>query len=900
MPDWKAEIRRRLQNSQLAPARESAIVEELSQYLDDHYAELLAGGVTEAEACRQALTELHGSELLADELQRAERQVTPEPIAEGTNWRTNMIAALWQDLRFGARVLMKQPGFALIAIITLSLGIGANTAIFSVVNALLLRPLPYAEPERLVLLSEKSREGARLDASYPNYADWRTQAQSFEGMAVAWPRTFTLTGADKATRAPGYTVNWNFFQLLGVQPRLGRLFTETDDRYGAARAVIVSHGFWQGRMGADANAVGKTVRMINETYTVVGVLPPGFEYFGPADVYTPLGLDLAPDSAFASRGSSAFSFYAVARLKPGVTVEQANSEMDALGRRLAREYPKANEGKSAQAECLQDVMSESVRQSLWVLLGAVGFILLIACINVANLMLAHAAERQKELAVRLALGAGRGRVVRQLLSESLLIAGLGAASGLLVGRWMLAGLLALAPPQIPQLSHVGLDNRVLLFTLGLAALTSLLFGLLPALQAAKTDIQTTLKDGGRLTTGAARGNMRRALLIAEVSLSLVLLAGAGLLLRSMYNLLSVDPGFNGDNLLTLRLSLEDKKYNPQTMRVFYDECLARAQAVLGVRAAALAHSLPIRGTNWTGEFIAADKPVPSRASMPESDRLRVSPNYFETMGIRLMRGRSFTAADTPDSAPVVVINETLARRIWPNENPIGKRIKFGFPEDQDEESKPWREVVGVVNDVKMNGVDNPITLQTYLPFSQLPGISVGLVVRAERNPLALAAAIKQAIHAIDKDLPVFSIFTMDQLLGNSLAQRRLTLILLASFAVLALLLAAVGIYGVISYTVRQRSRELGIRLALGAQGSDVLKLILREGLKLALIGVALGLAVAFALTRWMESLLFGVRPADPLTFGLIAVVLLCVASLACWIPARRAAQVDPLVSLRCD
>jgi putative ABC transport system permease protein len=806
---------------------------------------------------------------------------------------------LWQDLGYGARMLRKNPGFTLIAVLTLALGIGANTAIFSVVNALLLRPLPYAEAERLVLLSE-SRAGERQSASYPNYADWRARAQSFEGMAIGWPQTFTLTGGERAARVPGYTVNWNFFPLLRVQPQLGRMFTEADDRYGAPRTVIVSHGFWQRQWGGELNVIGQTLRLTNETYTVIGVLPPGFEYFEPADLYTPLGLVLGPDSAFAGRGNSAFDFYAVARLKPSVTVAQAHREMDAIGRQLAREYPKFNEGKSALAERLQDVMSESVRHPLWMLLGAVGFILLIACINVANLLLVRAAERQKELAVRLALGAGRWRIIRQLLSESLSIAALGGAGGLLLGSWMLQGLLALAPVEIPQLSRVGLDNRVLLFTLGMAALTNLLVGLLPALQASKTDLQMALKDGGRLTSGASREGTRKALLIAEVSLSLVLLVGAGLLVRSMWNLLHVDPGFNGDNLLTLRLSLTGRGYDDQRKRVFYDECLTRVRAVPGVRSAALTHSLPIRGSNWGGVFIAADKPVPAPANLPGADRLRVSPSYFETMGIRLRRGRLFTAADTPDSAPVVIINETLARRVWPNEDPLGKRLKFGFPEDYDEESKPWREVIGVVNDVKMDGVDRVAEPQTYLPYSQLPNESLGLVVRAERHPAALASAVEQAIAAIDKDIPVFAILTMDQLLGNSLAERRLTLVLLTSFAVLALLLSAVGIYGVISYAVRQRTHELGIRMALGAQTRDVLRLILAQGVKLTLLGIGLGLAAAFALMRWLESLLFGVRPTDALTFAIIALLLLLVALLACWIPARRATKVDPVIALRCE
>jgi putative ABC transport system permease protein len=566
--------------------------------------------------------------------------------------------------------------------------------------------------------------------------------------------------------------------------------------------------------------------------------------------------------------------------------------MGTLGEQLAQEYPKVNEGKSAQAELLQDVMSENVRQTLWVLLGAVGFILLIACINVANLLLVRAAERQKELALRLALGAGRLRIVRQLLSESLLIAGLGGVCGLLVGRWMLQGLLALAPPEIPGLSRVGLDKTVLLFTLAIAAATSLLCGLLPALQSSKTDLQTALKAGGRLTTGTVREGMRKGLLIAEVSLSLLLLIGAGLLVRSMHKLLHVDLGFNADNLLTMYLDLSERKYDPGTRRLFYDECLARVAALPGVRSAALTMSLPIQGADWGGVFIAFDKPVPSRAEMPHSNYIPVSRNYFETMGIRLLRGREFSAADTPESTPVVVINETLARGIWPGEDPIGKRLKRGRPEN------PWCEVIGVVNDIKLNGVERATAMQIYLLYTQEPRTSLGLAVRTQDHPLAVAASVEQAIHSIDKDLPVYEIWTMDQLLGNSLAQRRLTLVLLASFAALALVLATVGVYGVVSYAVRQRTHEFGIRMALGAQAFDVLRLILAQGLKLAVLGIALGLLAAWALTRWMESLLFGVRPTDPLTFGVLAAALLCVALLACWVPARRATKVDPMMALR--
>ncbi|MGH9841026.1 MAG: ABC transporter permease [Blastocatellia bacterium] len=801
----------------------------------------------------------------------------------------------WQDLRYGARMLLKKPGFTLIAVITLALGIGANTAIFSVVNALLLRPLPYHEPERLVMLAEKSRDGGRLTVPYPNFEDWRTRAQSFEAMAAVRTWAWNLTGVDKPVQLRGRTVNWNFFQVLGVAPQLGRSFVAEDDRYGAARTALLSNGLWKERFGGDVNVIGKKLLLSGEPYEVIGVAPPGFEYFRADDVYVPIGLFLQPNSALMDRGSSAAP-YAVARLKPGVTPEQANSEMDALGKQLAQEYPAVNSGKSAMALRLQDVMSENVRQSLWILLGAVGFILLIACVNVANLLLVRAADRQKEIAVRLALGAGRARLIRQLLSESLLIAALGGAVGLLAGSWMLDGLLALAPENTPNLSRVGLDQTVLLFTMGIAVLTSLLSGLLPAWQASRVELQTALKEGGRSAAGSSRERVRKTLLVVEVSLALVLLAGAGLLVRSMYNLLRVDPGFNPDNLLTMRLAPTGEAYTAPRLRAFYDECLARVSALPGVRAAALTLSLPIDGSNWNSIFIAADKPVPPRPDLPNSAFAPVSANYFEAMGIRLLKGRGFTSADREDSVKVVVINETLARRIWPGEEYIGKRLKQGWPESQ----SPWLEVVGVVADVKLNGVERNTPMQAYLPLTQLQSSSVGLVVRTVGNPSAMAAAVERAIHEVDKDLPVSRVRTMDQMLGNALAQRRLTLTLLASFAVLALLLAALGIYGVIAYSVRQRTHEIGVRMALGAQARDVLRLVIGQGLRLALIGIAVGLAGTFALTRWMETLLFGVPPTDAATFGVVAVLLAIVAVVACWIPARRATKVDPMVALRCE
>jgi putative ABC transport system permease protein len=896
MLDWKPEIRRRLARLQLAPTRENAIVEELAQHLDESYAELLASGVSEADADRQLRAELYDGGLLTHGLRRVERFTNSEPIILGTNRRTNMIADLWQDVRFGARMLRKNPGFTLIAVFTLALGIGANTAIFSVVDGLLLRPLPYPEPERLVWLTNKTSRDPRTGISYPNFSDWRERAQSFEGMAAFRSESFNLTGVEKAVRLRGRTVNWNLFKLLGVQPQLGRLFIAEDDRYGAPGTVLLSHGMWQEKFGGAADVIGKKLTLSGEVYEVIGVLPPGFEYFSPTDVFTPIGLLLKPKTGMTDRGTS-MGLTALARLKPGVMLAQANDEMARLAAQVEREHPDVNTGKSAQAEPLQDILSEGVRQSLWILLGAVGFILLIACVNVANLMLVRAAERQKEIALRLALGAGRWRVVRQLLSESLLLALLGGAFGLAVGYWLLAGLLALAPPGIPRIKGVGLNLAVLLFTLSLAALTSVLSGLLPAWQAARTDLHEALKDGVRASAGVARALTRKTLLVVEVGLALVLLVGAGLLVRSMQRVLGVDPGFDPDNLLTMQMRPPTTAYNDARYRAFYDECLSRVSALPGVRAAAITHALPIAaGMQWGTGFYAADKPIPERAQFPITEFTPVSVSYFEAMGIRLLQGRGFNSADSANAAPVAIINATLARRIWPGENPLGKRLKLGLPENE----SPWLEVVGVVADVKAYGVESETPMQGYAPVAQMPPSSFWLVVRTTGEPLQTTAAIERAIHAIDKDLPVFAIQPMNQVLGNARAQRRLTMTVLVSFAALALLLAAVGIYGVISYSVKQRTHELGIRMALGAQRRDVLKLILAQGLKLTLVGAAIGLLAAFALTRWMESLLFGVRPTDPLTFVVIALLLLSVALLACWIPAHRATKVDPIIALRAE
>jgi putative ABC transport system permease protein len=858
---------------------EHELDEELRHHIEQQTEQNIRLGMNPEEA-RHAARKAFGGVEQAKERSRD---------ARGVRW----LEELWQDLRYGARMLMKNPGFTLVAVITIALGIGANTAIFSLVEALLLRPLPYHEPDRLVLLSEKGRSGWRNYIPYPNFSDWRERAQSFEGMASIRNQTLNLTGVDNPVSLRGRTVNWNFFHLLGVQPQLGRLFVAEDDRRGAPRTALLSDGLWKAQFGGDPSVIGRSLLLDGEPYEAIGVLPPGFEYFQADDVYVPIGLFLKPDGLM--HRSVSMGLYALGRLKPGVTLSQANSELAGIAAQLEREYPADNKDKGALAEPLQDVMSEGVRRSLWVLLGAVGFILLIACVNVANLLLARGADRQKEMALRLALGAGRGRIVRQLLSESLLIALLGGAFGSMLGGWMLKGLLALAPGNIPQLDRVSLNMAVLLFTLVVSALTSVLCGLAPALHAARTDLHKALKEGGRSTAGAARDLTRKTLLVVEVSLALVLLVGAGLLVRSMTRLLSIDPGFNTENLLTMRFNLRSDAYTVPRRQALYDESLARLGTLPGVQGAAITRSLPIDGSDWGSYFNVADKTL--QADLSNAAMTPTSANYFEVMGMRLLKGRAFTAADTAEAPRVAVINETLARRIWPGEDPIGKRLVPGTPTSQN----PWCEVVGVVADVKLEGLEHDTPMQVYLPLHQRPrSPTLWLVVRTTGDPMQAVAAVERTIHAVEKDLPVYSIRSMDQLLGSSLATRRLTLVLLAGFAALALLLAAVGIYGVISYSVRQRTHELGIRMALGAQAGDVLRLILMQGLKLALVGVAIGLTAAFSLTRWMKSLLFEVRPTDPMTFAVIALLLIAVALSACWIPARRAAKVDPMVALHCE
>ena len=871
---WLSALRRNLfHKSRL----DEELDEELRSYVELLTEEKVRRGMRAEEARRASLVEVGGVEQVKERVKEARAGA--------------MMTTFFRDVRHGARMLSRRPVFTFVIILTLALGIGATTAIFSVVNAVLLRALPYPDPERLVVLAEKMRGGQRVGVAYPNYLDFRERAQSFTEMAGYRNAQLNLTGVDKPVRLQGREVGWNFFRMLGARPQLGRLFAADDEQAGAARTVILGHAAWQEQFGGDPAVVGKAITLSGNSYTVIGVLPPGFEFFRRDGLFVPLAASLS--HADEGRGNHS-DLEVLARLKDGVSLPQASAEMDTLAAQLERAYPATNSGEGVLTDGLLDRYASDVRRTLWVLLGAVGFVLLIACVNVANLLLVRGAERKKELALRAALGAGRWRIIRQLLSESLLLALLGGSAGLLLGVWMTEWLVRLAPEGVPRLDQARLDTAVLLFTSGVTLLTGMLFGLLPAWQSAQHDLQTTLKEGGRSTTGGVRDRLRKGLLVAEVGLSLVLLIGAGLMLRTFYQLTHVDPGFAAEDLLTMRLNLPSSAYDMARLRRFYDECLARVEAVPGVRAAALTQSLPIDGSRWNSVFIVADKPVPPRAELPSAAFTPVSAGFFRAMGIRLLKGRTFTEADAADRPTVTVINETMARRFWPGEDPLGKRLKQGWPEDQ----APWLEVVGVVADVKLNGVDQETPLQAYLPLMQRPSYSLALVVRASGSPLGLAPAVERAVHEADKDLPVSGVRSMDQLMSGAIARQRLTLALLLGFGLLALVLASVGIYGVISYSVSLRTHEFGVRMALGARGGDVLRLVIGQGIRLTLVGVALGLLCAFGMTRWMEALLFGVRATDPLTFAVIPVLLTAVALLACYLPARRAAKVDPMVALR--
>jgi putative ABC transport system permease protein len=892
--DWKAEIRRRLAGLQLSPTREAAIVEELVAHLEDRYAELRAAGGTAAEAERRTLAELRDSELLQRELRRIEGQVQLEPVILGTNRKRNLLADLWQDLSYGARMLLRKPGFTLVAVITLALGVGANTAIFSVVNAVLLRPLPYHDPQRLVQVWEhnRPRNEPRYSVAPANFLDWKEQNQTFEQFAAFEFPSFNLTGEGDPERIQAARVSASLFPLLGVGAIAGRTFTVEEERPGH-QVVLVSHGLWLRRFGSDPGLVGRTLTLNDLSFTVIGILPPDFQFL-PADIelFTPLAFD---SREAGQRGTHPLRV--VARLKQGVTLTQAQTEMDQIASRLEQEYPEFNTGKGITLVPLQEQLVGETRRALLILLGAVTFVLLIACANVANLLLARAVTRQKEMALRTALGAGRARLIRQLLTESFLLAGTGGGAGLLLAFWGIQALKTFLAQNalLPRGEEVGVDGGVLAFTLAISLATGLVFGLAPALVASKMGLNEVLKEGGgQAADGARDRRFRNALVVGEVALALVLLIGAGLMIQSFWRLRRVDPGFRPENVLAAELSLPRSRYQDRRqISNFHRRLLERISALPGVRSVGGAAYLPFSGTSIAWSF-----QIEGRPPQPPDQRLMagwrpVTANYFLTMGIPLIGGRDFTEHDDEETPGVAIINEATARVFWPGEDPMGQRFNL---------SRRTYSIVGVVKDVKHFRLDGDPAPEMYFPYTQLPNVwgSMTVVVRTESAPDQLAAAVNSVVLELDKDQPVYNVRTLEGLIEHSVSRPRFHLLLLGTFATQALVMACLGLYGVMSYAVTQRTHEIGIRLALGAQPRDVLRLVVGRGLTLALSGVGVGLIAAFALTRVMASLLYGVSATDPLTYAAIALLLIVVALLACYLPARRATKVDPMVALRCE
>jgi putative ABC transport system permease protein len=897
MPDFKNDIRARLEELGLSPVREAEIVEELSQHLEDEYERALCRGVSEAEARQQALEQLDMPDLLRRQLKGVEHRVSENPVTMGTGSKTNIFTDLWQDLRYGLRTLLKNPGFTIIAVIALALGIGANSAIFSVVNAILLRPLPFKNPEQLVMVWENAAHLGfpKNTPSPPNFLDWQTQNTVFTGMAAMSERSFNLTGIGEPERLDGRRVSANLFDLLGVPAQLGRTFIPDDDRAGT-HVVLLSYSLWQRRFGSDPKVIGRAVTLNGESYTVIGVMPrsvhlPSYGNWSD-EVWVPIAFT---SEELTQRGNHFLNV--VARIKPGISLKQAQAEMETIAARLAREYPRYNTRIGAFVTPLHEELVGDIKPALLILLGAVGFVLLIACANVANLLLARAAVREKEIALRLALGASRFRLTRQFLTESVLLALLGGGFGLLLALAGIRVLKAFIPATISQTQTISIDGKVLLFTALIALLTGIVFGLAPAVHVSHSNLNDSLKEGGRDSAASRKGNRVRGLLvIGEVAVSFILLIGAGLLINSFLHLRNLDPGFRTDHLLTMKVDLSELKYpDGQRRTVFFDDVLQRIRPLPGVESVAVAGNLPFTYNGDSMGIAVEGIPDPPPDQWPDVIYRAVGPGYFSTMGIPLIRGRDFTDQDKADSKDVVVIGEKTAQHYWPGQDPIGKRLKPGSTNSK----APWREVIGVVKDVRQNDFIAEPKMQMYFTYRQLKDLAANaLIVRTSVEPMSLATSIRNAIWAVDKDQPVADIDTMDRIVLEAIARQRFSMLLLGIFAALALTLAAVGIYGVMSYSVAQRTHEIGIRMALGARRADVLTMTVGQGLKLVSAGMVLGLVAAFLLTRVLASLLFGISATDPVTFIGISLVLLAVAILASYVPALRAAKVDPMIALR--
>jgi putative ABC transport system permease protein len=889
-PNWKQIVREHLAAAALPPEREIEIAEELALHMETVYESALADGLSESEAEARALRG-YDWRLLECELSRAERPPAAraiQPSLELIERKGGIrMESLLQDLRFGVKMLFKNPGFTLVAVVTLALGVGVNTAIFSVVSAALLRPLPYPEPDKLVKISEwRIREGVKNVVAPADFLDWRARNQVFTNIAALNNISVDLSGGNEPERVRAGLVSASFFEALGIKPALGRGFLAEEEQAGRDGVVIMNHDLWQRRFGADRNIVGRRISISGTPVEVVGVLPPSFRFPEAVELWLPL-----VTSGQQTRSNHSLEVYA--RLKPGLTLSQARAEMERIGEQLRREYPQDNENHTAFVVPLREELAGALRRPLLILSAAAGLVLLIACANVANLQMIRAVARQKEIAVRAALGAGRWRIARLLLIESALLAALGSMLGMLLAWWSMETFTSLFPQAILHLTGVRLDLRVLSFSLALSLLTGALSGLAALLQSSSVKLNDMLKEGGG-SAGATRQGARSAVIVVEVALAITLLIGAGLLIRTFWKLQGVSPGFDPQNALTAQIALPSARYPREQRARFFQELSERARALPGAQAVGVISRLPVTG-GYGGTSIA----IEGRAEMtdlapqarPRIFPRTVTPDYFQAMGIPLINGRFMTSKDDSNAPLVTLINQTAAQRYWPGQNPLGQRVQIGG-------GNPWKEVIGVVGDVKhRGGLDQDILPEVYFVWAQYPESGGTLVVRGH-DAASLAPALRDQVQQLDKDLPLSNLRLLEDVVEASIAEQRSYALLLAIFAGIALTLAAIGIYGVMAYGVSQRTHELGVRLALGAQTRDVLLLVLRRGLRLTLLGAALGLAAAWVGTRLMKKMLFEVSPTDPLTLVFVTIFLVGVALLACYIPARRATKVDPLTALR--
>jgi predicted permease len=905
MPDWKEEITRRLRSLSLSPTREEEIVEEVAQHLEDRYKELVSGGSKEDDARRLTLNDLSDEYLLAKRLRAVEQEAPQEPTVPGGGGVSNFLGSIWPDLRYGLRQLRRNPGFTAVAVLTLALGIGANTAIFSVIDSVLLRPLAFPHPGQLVVLAN----GEGFPLTGPNYLDWQHENQTFSSMALhTFNQSYNLTGGGQPSYVSGVATEGNFFSTLGVTPLLGRTWVKGEDKEGANRVVVLSYGLWESQFAADRSLVGRQIQLNSQAYTVVGVMPRSFDFPPGTELWVPLDMS---QKALGGRGSH--QYQAVGRLKPGVTLRQAQADLSLIAKRLEKLYPDTNTKVGAWVYGLHDQLIGGTGRELWFMLCSVALVLLIACVNVANLLLARSAARQKEMAVRGALGASRGRLVRQSLSESVLLALLGGGAGLLFG-WAGIHLLPLLKDAVPPgTPPIAVNISVLTFTFLVALATGLLFGLAPAWVYSRPAALDELKGGAgaAVSAGRSRRFVGNGLVAAEIAISLTLLVAAGLLLKSFVRLRSIDFGVRRSGILTAELNLPDAKYgSPTKILAFTRALLERMRGLPGVLTAAMTDHLPLNGgTNGTITLYGNRTNTDSSSEWVEVHG--ITPGYFETMGIPLIAGRKLTEEDTDRALALdtalslhstasetqkaiypVDIDRAMSRMFWPGKNPIGQRYSYSG------EAGPWMEVVGVVGDTRQWGLRVPPRPEGYLPFDGGTCCSTILVLHTALPPQSLVAEVRQQVRALDPDLPLFGIRTMEQVVAQHTAGARTASLLVGLFAALALLLAAVGIYGVMAYLVAQRTQEIGIRMALGARRSDVLRLVVGRGLMLTLIGVAIGNACALGLTRFLASLLYEVKPTDRVTFIAVSLILTTVALLASYIPSRRATKIDPMVALR--